>query len=65
MDPAKSGTDGAQNVKKTRWYYRLPGNFYGLGPTSDTYRTERDLRAMVRQAWGFKRLPQGFECWRA
>ncbi|MBU2009586.1 MAG: hypothetical protein KJ624_07120 [Chloroflexi bacterium] len=51
--------------KESRWYYFFPGNVYAYGPTTGSYSSERAVREMVRHAWKLKRLPRGFQVWRA
>lgn len=50
---------------KSRWYYRFPGSFHALGPTTKTFASERAARAYVRRIWELDRLPRGSEFWRA
>lgn len=52
-------------TRRTRWYYRFPGSFYALGPTSRSFATEREARAEIRRIWELDRLPRGTEIWRA
>jgi hypothetical protein len=49
----------------TRWYYFFPGNVYAYGPTTEAYASEREVRALIRQWWKLRRLPRGFQLWRA
>lgn len=49
----------------SRWFYRFPGSFYALGPTTKTFASEREARAFVRRIWELDRLPRGTEFWRA
>lgn len=49
----------------SRWYYRLPGEFYANGPTVNTYPNERAARKAIREMYNLPRLPRGFEVWRA
>lgn len=50
--------------KKSKWYYHFPGNPYAYGPTTDRYYAS-EIRALLRQWWDLKRLPNGTEVWRA
>jgi hypothetical protein len=49
--------------RKHRWYFRWPGEFYAWGPTEEEYGSEREVRAMLRESYGYKRLPRGMEIW--
>jgi len=49
----------------SRWFYRFPGNFYALGPTTAQFANEREARKYIRRIWEFDRLPRGTELWRA
>ena len=51
--------------KAKRWYYHFPGNPYAYGPTTECYSSETAVREMVRHSWKLKRLPVGFQVWRA
>lgn len=51
--------------KASRWYYFLPGGVYALGPTTETFTTERAARAYIRECWDMSRLPRGTQVWRA
>lgn len=53
--------------EKWRWYYKLPGNFHALGPTTGEYSSEREVRKMLRVIFfpKKKRLPKGIEVWKA
>ena len=51
--------------KESRWYYFFPGNVYAYGPTTERFSSERQVREMVRWSWRLKRLPIGFQVWRA
>ena len=51
--------------KESRWYYFFPGNVYAYGPTTEAYASEREVRALIRQWWKLRRLPRGFQLWRA
>jgi hypothetical protein len=50
---------------KSRWYYKLKGSFYALGPTSEKY-TEKEVRRLVRELFypDRYRLPRSVELWR-
>ena len=50
---------------ESRWYYHLPNNVYAYGPTTGRYKSEKDVREMVRKSWGFDKLPRGTAVWRA
>lgn len=52
-------------LRKSRWYYKFPGGVYGLGPTEQRFSCERQAREHIRRSWGYKRLPQGTQVWRA
>jgi hypothetical protein len=47
----------------TRWYFKLRGGFYALGPIDA--RSLVAARQWVRDWLGVKRLPAGTEIWRA
>lgn len=51
--------------RASRWYYRWPGDFYAVGPTTLRFTNERAVRAHLRDIYGLERLPRGTECWRA
>lgn len=44
-----------------RWHYRWPGCFHSRGPTTETFSTERQARAHLRELYSLKRLPIGTE----
>lgn len=54
-----------RNNEGWRWWYHFPGQVYAYGPTTNRYRTEREVREMLRQCWGYKRLPRGTVVWKA
>jgi hypothetical protein len=47
-----------------RWYYRVPGMVYAHGPTVHYYRTESEVRKMLREYMKVSRLPNGTEVWK-
>ena len=50
--------------KETRWWYKLPGNFYAYGPTRGSYTTERKAREAIAVGFENSKLPRGTELWR-
>jgi hypothetical protein len=53
-------------MKSHRWYVKLPGGTYALGPF--LFRpavNERECRAYLRFCLGVRRLPCGTEVWPA
>lgn len=55
---------GANTMNK--WYIKFPGDVYAMGPIDfPADSTEKDVREYAREFDGCKRLPAGFECWRA
>ena len=49
----------------TKWYIKFPGNAYAIGPTVGYYFTEKQVREMIRDSYGFNRVPHGTQIWRA
>ena len=48
------------------WYIKFPLDAYALGPVSFPRPvTEVEVRAYARKFSGCKRLPNGFQCWKA
>jgi hypothetical protein len=47
-----------------RWWYKWPWGVYGIGPSIDRW-TEQEFRAMLRSVNNLRRLPAGFQVWRA
>lgn len=52
--------------KTVKWYIKFPLDAYAMGPI-DFHKddTEKEVRQYAREFEGCKRLPRGFECWRA
>jgi len=46
-----------------QYFYLMKGEPYAYGPTAP-YRTERQVRAAIREAWGLKTL-HGVQIWKA
>jgi len=52
--------------KATRWFIKFPLDCYALGPVEFPKPVnEKAVREYARKFDGCKRLPNGFECWKA
>jgi hypothetical protein len=51
--------------KRHVWYYRFRGAVYANGPVrfNDKPRNEREVRAYIREVFGWDRNPRGMEVW--
>jgi len=48
---------------RTRWYFKLRGDAYGLGPVGPM--TKEDLKTYIRKWFGIKnRIPSGTQIWK-
>lgn len=53
-------------MKAANWYIKFPQDAYALGPIYfGRPVNEHHVRQYARVFAGVKRLPRGFECWRA
>lgn len=50
-------------TKPVRYYIKFPSDAYALGPIHVS--SERAARQWAREFAGVKRLPKGFQVWRA
>ena len=51
--------------KTYKWFIYYPGDTYALGPIEITANNKRAVREWAREWSKVKRLPNGFQCWRA
>jgi len=53
----------SENISKA-WYIKFPSDPYALGPFRFTDPVgEAEVRKQARKCSGYKRLPNGFQCW--
>ncbi len=55
-----------KNNKATRWFIKFPLDAYAMGPVEFPKPVhEGEVREYARKFDGCKRLPNGFQCWKA
>ena len=47
------------------WWIKFPLDVYAMKLSASLPCNAREVRAWVRRSYGYKRLPRGFQCWRA
>lgn len=48
----------------TKWYFRIPGNFYAYGPVGPISSDKRKAREYIREIWDLPKYTR-FELWKA